>query len=317
LRLVFFGTPEFAVPTLARLIEGPHRVVTVVSQPDRERGRGRKRSASPVAELALANEIPLLRPDKVGAPDVVQALREARPDLGVVVAFGQFLPRKIRELPGRGYLINAHASLLPRHRGAAPIAHAILAGDAETGISVMKVEREMDTGAVARVASTPIGPTENTGELTPRLAELAAGVIAGALDDIAADRVAWAPQDDSRATLAPKIERADAQLDFREPAAKLARRVRAMAPKPGAFVSLRAGPLRLLAARNEPGPVDRAPGTVERGGADAIRIATGDGWLVPDVLQRPGGRPLPVDAFLRGFDLADGARLDDDAGADA
>ena len=166
MRIVFFGSPDIAVPTLERLLGGPHEVVGVVSQPDRRRGRGRKTSPTPVAELALAHDLPLLRPEKVGDAEVVEALRALEPDIGVVVAFGQFIPKKVRELPRCGYLINAHASLLPKYRGAGPIAHAILNGEHETGISVMKIEREMDAGDVTRVHRTPIGPDENTAELT-------------------------------------------------------------------------------------------------------------------------------------------------------
>lgn len=302
------------MPGLRRLLAGPHEVAVVVSQPDRRRGRGRRPQPSPVAALAQERGLPLLRPDKVGAPDVVEALRGFAPDLGVVVAFGQFLPRKVRELPARGYLINAHASLLPRHRGAAPIARAILAGDEETGISVMRVEREMDAGPVALVRRTPIGPRETAGELTERLAELAAEALAEALDRIAEGRVAWRSQDDARATFAPKIEREDARLDWREPAEALARRVRAMAPRPGAFTTLAGEPLRILAARAEPGPADAPPGTV-RGHDGHVRVATGRGWLVPEELQRAGGRALPVEAFLRGRPLPDGVRLGDDARA--
>lgn len=298
------------MPSLRRLLEGPHPVVAVVSQPDRPRGRGRRPQPSPVAALALERGLPLLRPEKVGAPEAVEALAAHAPDLGVVVAFGQFLPRRVRELPRKGFLVNAHASLLPRHRGAAPIAHAILAGDAETGISVMRVEREMDAGPVALVRRTPIGPEETAGELGERLAALAADALAEALDRIAEDRAVWTPQDEARATFAPKIERADARLDFREPAEALARRVRAMAPRPGSFTLLEGEPLRILRASAEPGAVTEAPGTLRREDA-RVRIATGEGWLLPAVLQRAGGKALAVEVFLRGRPLADGVRLGD------
>jgi methionyl-tRNA formyltransferase len=297
------------VPTLERLLAGPHRVAGVVSQPDRPRGRGRKLSPSPVAERALAAGVPLLRPERVGDAGVVAALRELAPDLGVVVAFGQFLPKTIRELPRLGYGINAHASLLPRHRGAAPIARAILAGDAETGISVMRVEREMDAGAVCLVKRTPIGADETTGGLEQRLAALAADGIAEALDLIASGAARFAPQDAARASFAPKLGPEDALLDPTRPAAELARRVRALAPRPGAVLQLGAEKLRILAAHAERGPADGAAGRVARA-AGALRVATGDGWLVLDSLQRPGGRVLPVAEFLRGFDVPDGARLE-------
>ena len=305
---MFFGTPQLAVPTLARLLEGPHRVAAVVTQPDRPRGRGRQPSPAPVAERALAAGVSLLRPERVGAPDVVGELRGLAPDLGVVVAFGQFLPKSIRELPRLGYSINAHASLLPRYRGAAPIAHALLAGDRETGISIMRVEREMDAGAVCLTKRCAIGADDSCGDLEQRLAVLAAEAVAEALDAIAAGRAHFVAQDESRATLAPKLSAEDAQLDFSRPAAELSRRVRALAPKPGARAQLGAERLRILAAHAEPGAEGRVPGAAERAGG-ALRVATGDGWLVLDRLQRAGGRPLAAADFLRGFALPEGARF--------
>jgi methionyl-tRNA formyltransferase len=311
LRLAFFGTPDIAVPTLERLIGGPHDVVVAVSQPDRGRGRGRKTSPSPVSKCALDAGIALLRPDRVGEDECVDALRAHAPDLGIVVAFGQFLPKPVRELPSRGYLINAHASLLPRHRGAAPIAYAILSGDDVTGISVMRVEREMDAGPVALVRETRIGEDEDAGSLTTRLGQLAAEAIAEAVDQIADDRVSWTEQDHANATLAPKIEKPDTVLDFKNDADSLVRRVRALAPSPGAVTQLDDEPLRILAATAETATSADEPGRVRHDPAGALRIATGDGWLVPTRLQRAGGKPMETAAFLRGRPIEDGSRLGD------
>ena len=305
------------MPTLERLLAGPHPVVAVVSQPDRPRGRGRRLEPSPVAAVALRAGLPLLRPERVGDAEVERALRELAPDLGVVVAFGQFLPRRIRELPRLGFLVNGHASLLPRWRGAAPIARAILAGDARTGISVMRVEREMDAGPVALVRELAIGAEEDAGALGARLAALCADAIAAALDAIAAGTATWTEQDPARATFAPKLGPEETRLAWREPAAVLVRRVRAFSPSPGAWAEQGGERLRILAARAEAGPTGEAPGTVRRPaqpGPDArrrsiLRIATGDGWLVPLRVQRAGGRELDVDAFLRGRELPDGTRL--------
>lgn len=285
----------------------------VVSQPDRRRGRGRKTSPSPIASHALAAGVPLFRPEKVGTPDVAQALAATEPDLGVVVAFGQFLPKRIRELPSRGYLINGHASLLPRHRGAAPIAHALLAGDEETGVSVMRVEREIDAGPVALETRTKIDSEEDCGNLTERIAQLTAEAIGETLTAIASDRVSWTEQDPAAATFAPKIEREDARLDWSEDATALTRRVRAMAPRPGAFTAWNGESLRILAARSEAKGVDEAPGTVVVTD-EGLRIATGNGWLHPLRLQRPGGKPLPVAEFQRGRGLETGTRLGSEAG---
>jgi methionyl-tRNA formyltransferase len=300
------------VPTLERLLAGPHAVVAAVTQPDRPRGRGQRLSPSPVAETAERAGVPAWRTERVGDAAFVERLRGLDADLGVVVAFGQFLPKAVRELPRAGFLLNAHASLLPRHRGAAPIAHAILAGDAETGISVMRVDREMDAGPVALEKRTAIGPAETTGELEERLARLAADAIEEAVARYAAGGLAWRAQDVAHATLAPKITGEDARLDWRDAAAALARRVRAMAPRPGAWTVCDGERVRILGARALPGPAADAPGTARAGGGDTpLRIATGDGWLAPLVLQRAGGRPLAVAEFQRGRAIADGARLGD------
>jgi len=302
------------------LIAGPHDVVGVVSQPDRRRGRGKKLSPSPVAEVALREGVTLLRPERVGDPESVAALAAMSPDLGVVVAFGQFLPKKVRELPGRGYLINAHASLLPKYRGASPIAQAILEGESETGVSVMRIEREMDAGPVALVESTPIGVRENTLELTQRLSEIAAHAIARTVDQIARDEVVWTEQDARRATVAPKIEKRDSVLDLRESARALACRTHALAPRPGASLRLvedhdsgDAGEiLKILRADVQAFAVGESPeaGTIERDRNDiALRVATGDGWLVPLTVQRAGGKPLDVADFLRGYSLSANAHF--------
>ncbi len=284
-------------------------MVRVVCQPDRRRGRGRKTSAAPVADVALAAGVPLMRPESIADAEAIAEFRGCKPDLGVVVAFGQFLPRAIRETPSLGYLINGHASLLPRYRGAAPIPHCILDGATVTGVSAMRVEREMDSGPVALQRKIEIGEHENAGELSQRLAKLTADTLEEVIEEIADDRVRWVPQDDTRATFAPKIGRSDAQLIWSQNAEALCRRVRAMAPSPGAFAILEGENLQILDARSDAAPADRAPGTVCVGAAHELRIATGDGWLLPRILQRPGKRALDVAAFMRGRPISDGTRL--------
>lgn len=322
LRVVFFGTPEIAVPTLERLLASRHEVVAVVSQPDRVRGRGRRTTPSPVAACARAHGIPLYQPERSGGakdPEMLAALRAAEPDVGVVVAFGQFLAKPVRELPRCGYLVNAHASLLPKYRGAAPIVRAILEGEAETGISVMRVDREMDAGPVAHVVRTPIGPRETGGELTERLGGLAADAIATALERIADGSVEWTEQDAGGVTYAPKIERDDARLDWRESRAALDRRVRGLAPKPGASTRCEGEPLRVLAARPDAdfAGAPPAPGTVDRPDPRRVRVAAGDGWLELLEVQRAGGKPMAADAYLRGRDLPAGTVVGDDDAKDA
>ena len=299
-----------AVPTLERLIAGRHAVVAVVSQPDRGRGRGRKRSPSPVSKLALEAGIPLLRPERVGAPECAEELARHSPDIGVVVAFGQFLPKRIRELPTRGYLINAHASLLPRYRGANPVARVIAAGERRTGISLMRIEREMDAGPVALVREIEIDADENTAELAERLARVAAEAVAAGLDEIAADRVHWTEQDESRVSYAPKFEPEETRIDWSQEAEALARLVRALAPRPGAVSELAGEPLRILAARAQDADTGgELPGTAYAGHGAGLRIATGRGWLLPLRLQRAGGKPVDVAAYLRGRPIPDGTRL--------
>ncbi len=318
------------MPTLDALLQSRHDVVTVISQPDRGRGRGRKLSPSPVSARALTEKIPLLRPEKVGDPDVFDALKGQAPDLGVVVAFGQFIGRSIRELPRLGYLINAHASLLPCHRGASPVAQAILAGDSHTGISIMRVEREMDTGAVGFTRRVEIHEQENSAELSERLARVAAGAILESIDLIQSGEINWKEQDPERASLAPKLAKEDGRLDWQLPTQTLIRQIHGLAPRPGAFSTLlnEGGgppePLRILRARAWDGPAGEksVPGTIRTtGGHDAergVRVATGDGWLVPLEIQRAGAKVMPTSAFLRGHPLPDGLCLGgDDLGEDS
>ena len=322
--MAFFGTPEIALPTLEGLMASRHEVACVVSQPDRGRGRGRQRSPSPVSALALDRDIPLLRSEQVGDSESLNFLETHRPDIGVVVAFGQFIPKRIRELPRLGYLINAHASLLPRHRGASPIQTAILSGDETTGISVMKVEREMDAGAVALTRAIQIDPKENTAELTARLGALAAEAILDTVEEIAQQKVSWTEQDVALATYAPRIEKNDGRLDWRMTTGVLTRKIRAFSPKPGAFTSLPATDktegdwLRILEAESVecPQQSSQPPGTLHLDDANRrtpLWIATGDGWLAPLRVQRSGGKVMETSAFLRGYAIQEGQRFGEDA----
>jgi len=324
LRIAFFGTPQVALPTLDGLLASRHEVVAVVSQPDRGRGRGRKPSPSPISERALSAGIPLLRYEKVGELEAIEDLRQYQPDLGVVVAYGQFIPKPVRTLPRLGYLINGHASLLPKYRGASPIAQAILDGEKYTGVSVMRVEKAMDAGPVALSRSIEIGDEETTGELTLRLSELAAQLLLEAIDAIAEEVVQWTEQDHARASVAPKLSRADGQIDWNQNTATCVRRINAMAPKPGAFTQLPeegAGELRILRAKPYTGPASTIQGhdqsprpgellLADDSDAPPLRIRTADGWLVPLEVQRSGGKVMAPGAFLRGHPLSGGLLLD-------
>jgi methionyl-tRNA formyltransferase len=277
-----------------------------VSQPDRPRGRGRKLEPTPVGACAARLGLPLLQPERVGEPAALDWMRARAPELGVVVAFGQFIPKPVRELPPHG-LINAHASLLPRWRGAAPIAHAILAGDAKTGVTIMRVAREMDAGDWCLARETPIGPEETAGELSERLAALAAGALLEAVDAIAAGRARFQPQDPAGVTLAPKIDRPFGRIGWSEPAAAVLRRIRAATPWPGADLRLRRSGLafRILRAGLDSGlgPPAR-PGTV-RTSEGKLRIRALDGWLAVQRVQAPGRRPADTAEFLRGARIPD------------
>jgi methionyl-tRNA formyltransferase len=290
------------VPSLEALARGRHPVVGVVSQPDRPRGRGRKVEPTPVRAAALQLGLQVLQPEKVGETEALAWMRALAPDLGVVVAFGQFIPRPVRELPGLG-MINAHASLLPRWRGAAPIEHAILAGDTRTGVTVMRVVREMDAGDVCLARETEIGPAETAGELSARLASLAAEALVEAVERIAAGTARFEPQPHEGVTLAPKLERDFGRLDWSRPAIEVVRRIRAATPRPGADVRLRRlrRMLRLLQAEVTADVVAAGvrPGAVlARDGR--LRVRAVDAWVDVRRLQLPGRRPITAAEFLRG-----------------
>jgi methionyl-tRNA formyltransferase len=306
LRLVFLGTPEFAVPALSTLARTRHTLAGVVSQPDRPRGRGRVLEPTPVAAAARALDLELLQPEKIGDEAALAWLRARRADLGIVVAFGQFIPKSVRELPPLG-MINAHASLLPRWRGAAPIEWAIDAGDSRTGISVMRVVREMDAGDVCLARELEIGAEETAGELAARLAELAASALVEAVDEIAAGRAEFHAQDPARVTLAPKLDRGFSTLDFAQPAERVLRRIRAATPRPGVELALRRIGKRLGVLRARLGPTHSgvAPGAL-RADDGRLRLACADRWLELVEVRLAGRRALPADELLRGFRVADG-----------
>jgi len=309
LRLVFLGTPEFAVPSLRALAGCGHPLVGVISQPDRPRGRGRRLEATPIRREAEVLGVECLQPERIGDPAAVEWLSSRTPDLGVVVAFGQFIPKAIRELPKLG-MINGHASLLPRWRGAAPIEWAILAGDASTGVSVMRVVREMDAGDVCLRRETPIGPDETAGELAARLAALAAEALVEAIERISLDRAHFEPQPQGGVTLAPKLDRGFGRLDLSEPLERVYARVRASTPRPGSDLRLvRADKtLRIVrAAIARPGTPAR-PGAV-RSDDRHLMVSAADGWLELLRVQLPGRQPVDAAEFLRGARLEPDERV--------
>jgi methionyl-tRNA formyltransferase len=305
-RIVFMGTPAFACPSLAALLAGPDLVVGVVCQPDRPRGRGLALAAPPVKALALAHGLPVLQPTKVRTPELQDALCALAPDLVVVAAYGRILPRAILDLPARG-CINVHASILPRHRGAAPIQHAILAGDAETGITIMAMAEEMDAGDVLLVRRTPIEPSDTGGSLGERLAEIGAVALADAIAGLKHGSVHRLPQPEEGITFAPRIERAHTRLDWMRSARELERAVRAFAPEPSAFTTLAGTTLKVFASEVRPG--DGVPGTVLESSARGLVVATGEQALALLEVQPQGKRRMPIAAFLAGHRIQPGSCL--------
>ncbi len=297
MRVVFAGTPEFAVPGLRVACERAE-VVAVYTQPDRPAGRGRALTPPPVKQEALQRGIEVRQPETLRDPEVQSQLRALEPDLIVTAAYGLILPRKVLKIPRLGCW-NLHGSLLPRWRGAAPIQRAIEAGDAESGVCLMEMEAGLDTGPVLLREATVIGPDETSGELYERLAEIAANVLAQGLDMLAAGTLPTAqPQPAEGVTHAAKIEKAEARLDWNEPAEVLARKVRAFQPWPVAEATLAGERARIHAAKAIAANGDAAPGTVVAATRDGIDVACGDGVLRLLTLQREGGRAMSAADYL-------------------
>ncbi len=306
MRVLFYGTPEFALPTLDALL-ARHQVVAIVTRPDRPSGRGQRLMAPPVKRRAEAAGIPALQPARLRDPEWPERLARFDAEVAVVVAFGQILPKAVLDVPARGS-INVHASLLPRYRGAAPVAWAIIRGETETGITTFRMDPGMDTGDILLQEATPIGLEETAGELGARLADLGARVLLGTLDRL--DTLAATPQDQAAATLAPRLKKEDGWLRLAEPARALANRVRGCNPWPGAALMAPGGRRLLLwRATVVPHPGSAPPGTLVPTGPGAIAIATGQGLLLPRLVQPESRRAMEWEDFLRGARLGPGARL--------
>jgi methionyl-tRNA formyltransferase len=309
LRVVFFGTPRFAVPTLEALLASRHDVVGVVTQPDRPRGRGQKVTDGPVKAVAVASALPLLQPATVKDPSVTTGLAAWRPDLGVVAAYGQIIPSSMLALPRHG-MINVHPSLLPKYRGAAPVHRAVIAGDTDTGVTIMRVAAKLDSGAMFARTTRPIGPDETSEELEDALAVLGARLLVEVVDTIAAGTAHEEPQDERLVTYASRLTKDEGLIDWTQPARRIHDRVRGLYPWPHActFVDGR----RVIVWRTSPRPEasSAAPGTVLHAGSDGLLAAAGDGRVLALLeLQSEGGRALPAADFLRGHAIQPGARF--------
>jgi methionyl-tRNA formyltransferase len=314
MRVVFFGTPEFAVPSLRALLGEGFDVAAVVTQPDKPRGRSRSQVVPPpIKVVAQAEGVPTLQPDRPSGGAFLAELRALAPDIGVVVAYGHILPPDVLALPPRG-MVNVHASLLPALRGAAPIAWAILQGLENTGVTIMQVEAGLDSGPILLQLATPVAADETAGELTERLAELGAQALVEALMLLEQDGLTPEPQDHARATSAPKLTRESARLHWDRPAAVVARTIRALDPRPGAWAVLAAGApgaldtveVKLFGARAVPG--DGAPGEV-LAADERLQIACASGAVEVEEVQPAGQARMLAAEWIRGRGVRPGGRF--------
>jgi methionyl-tRNA formyltransferase len=313
LRVVFFGTPEFAVPTLDALIRSRHTVVGVVTQPDRPRGRGQKRSAAPVKARALIAGLPVLQPERLKDPAFLEELTALGADLGVVAAYGKILTDAVLATPPLG-LINVHASLLPRYRGAAPVHRAVIAGERETGVTIMRVVKALDAGPMLSAVHRPIGPEDASDEVERDLSRLGAELLISTTDDLASGRGHETPQDEAAATYARRLTKDDGVVDWTWPADRLHNLVRGLHPWPHAFTFHQRR--RFILRRSTVIPVEpqepalhEAPGTIVEAAGDHLVVATGGGHLRLTEIQAEGKRPMSAREFLAGHRLAAGERF--------
>ncbi len=307
MRIVFFGTPDFAATALEALVASEHHVVGAVCQPDKPAGRGQHLAAPPVKSAALRAGVPVAQPVSVRKGDILDILGEWDPEIAVVAAYGKILPPALLALPRHG-CINIHASLLPRYRGAAPIQWAIARGEAETGITLMQMDEGMDTGDILLQRTTPIAATDTGGSLHDRLAKLGAEAMLEALDAIATGTATRQPQNDAEATYAPMIRKEDGHIDWQRPAVEIERLVRAFDPWPSTFTFVGERRLRIVRARVDATASTASPGTV-LDARERLAIATGAGLLLLEEVQLEGRKRLSAAEFLRGGHLEAGNRL--------
>ena len=307
MRVVFMGTPAFAVPSLEALDKSDHEVVGVVTQPDRPKGRGQAVVPCPVKELALAKGLPVSQPEKVKSPEFLRQLSDWQPDVIAVTAFGRFLPKAILDLPPMG-CVNVHGSLLPAYRGAAPIQWALIHGDPETGITTMLMDEGMDTGAVLLQQPVPIEPEDTALELGARLAQVGGALLVETLTRLAERSVVPREQDHSRATVAPLLKKADGVIDWTQPATEIANRIRGLSPWPGSYTFHHEHRLIIrkgrVDAENGPGGSDgQQPGTILVVGPKSFWVQTGEGRIEVLEVQPANKKRMSVEQFLLGYAL--------------
>lgn len=301
MRIIFAGTPDFAASALAALLANEQQIVAVLTQPDRPAGRGMQLTPSPVKQLAVQHRIPVLQPLTLKANEIQQQLATYQADVMVVAAYGLILPASVLQMPRYGCL-NIHASLLPRWRGAAPIQRAILAGDAQTGITIMQMDEGLDTGAMLLEKTCAISALDTAQTLHDKLAKLGAEAIIEALNKLNHGNMTGVAQVAAQATYAAKIIKSEAQLDWTQSAAQLDRAIRAYNPVPGAYATLNGTTIKIWQA-SESAQMQGEPGTVLAINKHDIQVACGQGTLKLQILQRPNGKPLPVSQFVQGYSL--------------
>jgi methionyl-tRNA formyltransferase len=309
LRVVFFGTPAFAVPTLDALLESHHAVVAVVTQPDRPRGRGHRTSDAPVKARAVEAQLPVLQPNRLKDADFVSAFADLKSDLAVVAAYGKILPESLIATPRLG-MINVHASLLPKYRGAAPVHRAVIAGERETGVTIMRVVKALDAGPMMAKAPRLIGPDETSDVVEAGLARLGASLLRDVVDQLAAGSATETRQDDGLATYAHRLTKDDGIVDWTRTAAQIHDLIRGLHPWPHAFSYLDGRRLILLRSSPDLAAVTQPPGTIVEAAGDALVVATASGTLRILQLQPEGKRPLSAREFLTGHRVSAGARFE-------
>lgn len=306
--IVFFGTPQFAVPSLEQLIASRHQVSGVVTQPDRPRGRGQKVLHAPVKAAALAHQLPVFQPDRLRDPVVMETIAGWQPDLGVVVAYGKLIPEDLLRLPRFG-MINVHASLLPKYRGASPVHRAVIDGETETGVTIMQVVKALDAGDMLAKVTRPLADDETSDVVERDLSELGSTLLLDVIDRLEAGTVTPEPQDASRSTYAPRLTKEEGLIDWSSSAAVVHNRVRGLYPWPHAYTFLDGQRIILLRTHMVPGAAHGGPGEVVEVTRDAIHVGTGDGVIAIDELQSEGKRPMRTRDFLAGRPVRAGARL--------
>jgi methionyl-tRNA formyltransferase len=309
LRIIFMGTPAFAVPALKALHESRHHVAAVITRPDRPKGRGRRLAPPPVKVAAQDLGYTVVQPGCIHQPECLDFLNTQNPDLFVVIAFGRLLKPHHFAIPRQG-VINVHASLLPRYRGPAPIQWSIINGDRETGVTTMKMVEELDAGDILLQARTPIHNEDSAATLHDRLAELSAPLLVDTLDRLADDRLRPIPQDPALVTYAPLLSKKDGRIQWHQSTAAIDAFIRGMTPWPGAFTFLDDLRLKVFRVRPASLPQPASPGTIMTGFSNEIRVATGDGALSILELQSASGRRMTTEDFLKGTAVIPGAHLE-------